>query len=147
LHLREKNMPHGNMKVVKHLLWLPGNSAYLERVFSSMNYISSEEKSRVHVDTIEAILAMETNVHLSCETFSEIFPSNPGLLEKIIHQKDTMASQGPPQNNEGTVKVIMSHVLRHIIFLASIRRLVHYFQVPYPLTYIIYRCTSYKIWQ
>jgi hypothetical protein len=96
---------------------LPGNSASIEGSVSRMNYISSEEKSVVHVDKMQVILAMETNVHLLCETFSEKFASNLGLFEKIIHQMNSMPSQGhPPQNNEGTVKIIISHMLHCYIW-------------------------------
>jgi hypothetical protein len=73
VHLKENNVPHGNMKVVQPLLGLPDSNASIERVFSHMNYISSEEKSRFHVDTTQAMKAMKTNVHLPCEAFSKIF--------------------------------------------------------------------------
>jgi hypothetical protein len=59
VHLKENNVPHGNTKkVVQLLLCLPGSNASIEGVFSRMNYVWSEEKSRFHVDTMQAILAV-----------------------------------------------------------------------------------------
>jgi hypothetical protein len=57
-HLKENNVPHGNMKkAVEYLLCLPGSNASTERVSSRMNYIWSEEKCRFNEDTTQAILA------------------------------------------------------------------------------------------
>jgi hypothetical protein len=66
VHLKENNVPHGNMKNVELLLCLPGSNASIERVHSHINYIWSEEKSRFHVDKINAILAVTTYVNLPC---------------------------------------------------------------------------------
>jgi hypothetical protein len=56
--MKENSVPHGNTrKVVELLLRLPGSNASIEAVFSRMNYVWSEEKSRFHVDTMQAILA------------------------------------------------------------------------------------------
>jgi hypothetical protein len=88
VHLKENNVLHGNKKTVAELLLcLPGSNASIERVFSHMNYIWPEEKSRFHVDTIQAILAAKTNTDLSCETFGEKLASNPGVMNKI-HSSD-----------------------------------------------------------
>jgi hypothetical protein len=68
-------------KVVELLLWLPGSNASIERMFSRMNYVWSEDKSRFHVDTIQAILAVKTNIYL-CEAFSQEPASNLGEQKK-----------------------------------------------------------------
>jgi hypothetical protein len=50
-----------------------------------------------------------------------------------------MPLQGLPlQNNQGTVKIIMSHILHYyiIISIVSVHMPVHYFHVPYPITFI-----------
>jgi hypothetical protein len=66
VHLKENNVPHGNIKkVVELLLCLLGSNASIERVSTRMNYIWSDEKSRVHADTTQAILAVKTNTDLS----------------------------------------------------------------------------------
>jgi hypothetical protein len=110
VHLKENNGRHGNIKkVVELILRLPGSNASIETVFSRMNYIWSE-KPRLHVDTIQAILAVKTNNDLSLEAFTEKLASNPGVLKKCTLQVNTMPSQGPPLlNNQGTVKTIMSY--------------------------------------
>jgi hypothetical protein len=88
VHLKENKVPHGHMKkVVKLLLCLPDSNACIERVFSRINYVWSEEKSRFHVDTIQAILAVKTNTDLSREAFSEKLLSNSAVLKKI-HPSD-----------------------------------------------------------
>jgi protoheme ferro-lyase len=77
-------LPHGNNKnVVALLLCLPGSNASIERVLSRINYIWSEEKSRFHVDTIQAILAVTTYVNLLCEALREKLASNPEVLKTM----------------------------------------------------------------
>jgi hypothetical protein len=70
-------------KVVELLLCLPSSSASVERVLSRMNYMWFEEKSGFNVDTIQCILAVKMNTHLSYEAFSEKLASNPGLPKKV----------------------------------------------------------------
>jgi hypothetical protein len=94
VHLKENNISHGNMKkVIELLLCLPGSNAFNGRVFSRMNYIWSQEKSRFRVDTIQTILVVKTNTDLSCEAFSEKLASNPGALKKVhsLHKYDAIA--------------------------------------------------------
>jgi hypothetical protein len=81
-------VPLGNMKkVAELLLCMSGSNASIERVFSRMNYIGSEEKSQFHVDKTQAILEVKTNIDLSCEAFGENPASNRGVLMKI-HSSD-----------------------------------------------------------
>jgi hypothetical protein len=74
-------------KVVELLLCLPGSNASIERVYSRISYIWSEDKSRFHVDTVQAILAVKMNTDLSCEAFSKKLASNRGVLKKT-HSSD-----------------------------------------------------------
>jgi hypothetical protein len=72
VHLKENNVLHGNMKkVVELLLWLPGSNTSSERMLSRL---------------VQAILAVKTNIDLSCEAFSEKRASNPAVLK--IHSSD-----------------------------------------------------------
>jgi hypothetical protein len=59
-------------KVVELILRSPGSSACIERTFSRVNCIWSQEKSGCFVDTIQAISTVKTNVVVSCEAFSVI---------------------------------------------------------------------------
>ena len=53
------------MKAVGLLMCLPaGSKAFVERIFSHMNYIWTEDKSRLNVET--AVLTVKTNVGSSC---------------------------------------------------------------------------------
>jgi hypothetical protein len=137
VHLKENNEQHSKMKkVAELLLCLPGSNASTERVFTCMNYIWPEEKSRFHVDTIQAIIAVKTNINLSCEAFSEKLASNPGVLKKIHSSDKFQPSQGPPiQSNQGTVEIIILYYI--ITFIVSVRRLVRYLSLPL-YRYIIY---------
>lgn len=88
LHMKENNVPHANMKkVVSLVMCLPGSNAFVERVFSCMNYIWSDEKSQLKVETMRAILAVKINMGISCEAFSEKISANPAIL-KQIHSSD-----------------------------------------------------------
>jgi hypothetical protein len=84
VHLKEIICPTRNMKMgIGPLLCLPGSNASTETVSSRMNYIWSEEKSRFHVYTMHAILAVKTNIDLSCEAFCEKRAPNPVVLRKL----------------------------------------------------------------
>jgi hypothetical protein len=48
-----------------------------------MNDIRPEGKSRFHVDTTQANLAVKTNTDQSYEEFDETLALNPGVLKKI----------------------------------------------------------------
>jgi hypothetical protein len=55
-HLKENNVLHGSMKKsVELLLCLLNSNASIEKVFSHIHHIWSEEKSQFHVETIQAI--------------------------------------------------------------------------------------------
>jgi Zn-finger protein len=51
-------------------------------VFSCVNCIWSEEKSRCHMDTIQDILTVQTNIDLSHEARNEKLASNPEVLKE-----------------------------------------------------------------
>jgi hypothetical protein len=81
--VQENNVPHSNMKEAIELsLCLSGSNASIGRVVFRMNYILSEGNSRFHVYTIQAILAVKTNIGLSCEAYSEKIASNPSSTEE-----------------------------------------------------------------
>jgi hypothetical protein len=88
VHLKENNVPHGNMKkVVKLLPCLPGSIESIERAFSRVNYIWSEKQSRFYVGITQTILVVKTNTDLSCKAFNDKLASYPGVL-KEIHSSD-----------------------------------------------------------
>jgi hypothetical protein len=98
-------------------------------------------RSLFHVDTIQVILAVKINTDLSCEAFSENLQQILGYWRRYILQINTRPLQGLPlQNSQGTVEIIMPYILHYYIitFIVSVHMLVHYFHVPYPITFIIY---------
>jgi hypothetical protein len=104
-------MPHGNMKRAAELtLCLLAAVHPLKQMLTRINYIRSEEKSRFHVDTIQAILAVKTNIDLSYEAIRK----NTWIKSwrKYILQINTMLSQRPPfQSNQGADNNCLTHYI------------------------------------
>lgn len=70
-------------KMVEFVLCVPGTNAYVERIFSLMNMYWTEEKSRLNVETLKAVLIEKTHFHHSCSEFYDYLMQNKELLQKI----------------------------------------------------------------
>jgi hypothetical protein len=57
--------------IVEYILCLPGITAPAERIFSVMNTVWSEEKSRLRVETMRATLVVRQNYVTECEKFCD----------------------------------------------------------------------------
>jgi len=62
-------------------LFFDGSNVPTETFFYLMNYIETEETSRVKIKFIQAMLAVKTSFHMSCVTFSQQLVENPELLK------------------------------------------------------------------
>ena len=62
---------------------LPGSNAPLERIFSQMSALWTDEKNRFLVETINAILMTKSNFNLSCNAFAKKLAKNKAILKKI----------------------------------------------------------------
>jgi hypothetical protein len=63
---------------------IPGTSAAIERVFSVTSALWTDEKSRVLVETIKAVIVTETHFEeRSCKDFYTSISYNPKLLKEI----------------------------------------------------------------
>lgn len=70
-------------KIVEYVLCLPATSASVERVFSAVNRTWTEEKTRLKIETLTAILLIKYNLKFSCTQFYTYLNKQPMLLRQI----------------------------------------------------------------
>lgn len=91
-------------KMVEYVLCLPGTSASVERVFSAVNKSWTAEKTKLHIDTLKAILTIKCNLKLSCIDFYKYLISQPTLLRQIAskdkYKKRTENSEETELDND-----------------------------------------------
>lgn len=73
--------------IISFILCLPGTSATVERVFSLINKIWTEEKTQMSIETLKNILFVKYNSHLSCLEFFELLKATPSLIKAISSEK------------------------------------------------------------
>jgi hypothetical protein len=73
------------LKVAQYVLSIPANNAYVERVFSVMGNLWTDERNRMSVSLVRAEIIVFFDFELSCERFLEYVRSN--LLEAICSEK------------------------------------------------------------
>lgn len=84
-HFKRNNIDFGEiLKIVQFALALPGTNAPVERVFSLMNDLWTEEKSQLQPETVKAMLLVKVNMGLSCSDFHQHIRDNHKLL-KCVH--------------------------------------------------------------
>lgn len=74
-------------RVVEYILCLPGTSAPVERVFSSIKNIWKTESANLQNDTLKSILLIKTNLNYSCVEFYQFLKKTPELLKQIASQE------------------------------------------------------------
>ena len=62
---------------------LPGSNAPVERIFSQMNALWTDEKNRFLVETIKSILMIKSIINLSCDAFAKKLAKDKAILKKI----------------------------------------------------------------
>jgi hypothetical protein len=71
-------------RIVEFSFAIPGTSAAIERVFSITNALWTDEKSRLLVETIKAVIIITTHFEkLSCDDFYTLISHNPKLFQEI----------------------------------------------------------------
>lgn len=84
-HFKTHHIAHNEIaSIVSYIYCLPGTSATVERIFSLMNNIWSQEKSRLAVPTIQSILYVTYNIDSSCIDFYKTLKSKPDIRRKIM---------------------------------------------------------------
>lgn len=83
-HLRAEDCEFKDVaEIVEYVLCLPATSASVERVFSAMNRTWTEEKTRLNIETLKAILMIKYNLKFSCTEFYTYLKTQPTLLRQI----------------------------------------------------------------
>ena len=70
-------------KIIQFVFCLPGTTASVERVFSLMNAVWSDEKSQLQVETLKAILITKFNYKMTCSEFYHLIKSDKNILKAI----------------------------------------------------------------
>lgn len=119
-HLQAENCEHNEIaKLIEYILCLPGTTASVERVFSAMNKSWTNEKTRLHIDTLKAILMVKCNLQYSCVEFYNYLKTKPELLRSVaakdkyekISGETTAAGDGSDENTDDDADEIESIVL------------------------------------
>jgi len=71
-------------KLIECIFSLPGTSAPVERIFSIMNNIWSDHRSKMLEQNVKALITCKTNSNLSCCDFYEKVKSNKTFLKKVL---------------------------------------------------------------
>ena len=82
---KDKDIPISNFqKLVEFVFCLPGTSAPVERTFSTMKNMWSDDRSSTHEKNVKALLVCESSIDLTCTEFYENIKSNVVLLKKVL---------------------------------------------------------------
>lgn len=73
-------------KIIEWIFCLPGTSAPVERIFSTMNNIWSEERCKMKESTVKALLRCKANSELNCSDFFDYIKNNKDFLNQIRGQ-------------------------------------------------------------
>ena len=69
---------------------MPGTNASVERVFSIANDIWTDDKSRLSVNALSAILKVKFNLrNVNCTEFTDLLEKDKTILKKFIPLKNT----------------------------------------------------------
>lgn len=97
-------------KIVEYVLCLPGTTASVERVFSSVGRNWTKERNRLNIETLKTILTVKVNLKLSCIEFYEYIKTKPDLLREIASKKKNTQFKPQPvkQLRWTTIQMIIS---------------------------------------
>ncbi|KAJ4432540.1 hypothetical protein ANN_21163 [Periplaneta americana] len=76
------NNEHTSRKGPSNRRYQVSNSS-IQRLFSTMNSIWTDEKSRMRIETVKASLQVKTKFHVSCEELSVKLYGNEQIFKKI----------------------------------------------------------------
>ena len=82
---KDKDIPIPNFqKMVEFVFCLPETSAPVERIFSIMKNMLSNDRSNMHKQKVKALLMCKSNIDLTCTEFYENIKSNVVPLKKVL---------------------------------------------------------------
>ena len=80
---KDKDIPISNFqKLVEFVFCVPRTSAPVERIFSIMKNMWSDDRSSTHEKNVKALFVCESNIDLTCTEFYENIKSNVVLLKR-----------------------------------------------------------------
>lgn len=83
-HLHTAHCEYTEMgKILEYILCLPGTSAAVERLFAAINKTWTDEKSQLHIVTLNALIMVKFNIKLPCTDFYDLLQKQPSLLRQI----------------------------------------------------------------
>uniref|UniRef100_A0A8C6UAT9 HAT C-terminal dimerisation domain-containing protein n=1 Tax=Neogobius melanostomus TaxID=47308 RepID=A0A8C6UAT9_9GOBI len=83
-HFKHSHVPFRNIFVIcQFAMCLPGTNAPVERIFSIMNNTWTDERNRMGLDTLKALLITRVNFQYSCSEFYTRISDNRSLLKKV----------------------------------------------------------------
>lgn len=83
-HFKSREIPYSNIsQLCEFAMCLPGTNASVERIFSLMNNTWTDERNRMTVPTLKALLITRANFDDTCAQFHTRLLANKALLEKI----------------------------------------------------------------
>lgn len=86
-HMQSQQVPFIEFsRVVEFILCLPGTSAPVERVFSSIKNIWKTESSQLKMEILQSMLFVKNNIDYSCIDFFHFLKSQPQILRQISGQ-------------------------------------------------------------
>jgi hypothetical protein len=71
------------LKKIVEFCCIPGTNSSTERLFSRMNSLWTNEKKRLFVETVKAMLIVKVFFNKDCVEFHNLVKHNHSLLEKI----------------------------------------------------------------
>ena len=81
----EKDIGISNFqKLIKFIFCLPGTLAPVERIFSIINNMWSNHRSKILEQNVKALITCKINSNLSCCNFYEKVKSNKNFLKKVL---------------------------------------------------------------
>lgn len=86
-HFEQNEMPYLEFsRLVEFILCVPGSSAPVERVFSTVKNIWKTESTQLHIETLKAMLLIKS-LSYDCVEFFELIKKKPELLKCIRSQQ------------------------------------------------------------
>lgn len=83
-HMEAEHVPYTEFSlIIEFALCLPGSNAPVERVFSHVKNIWTQECASLHISTLRSILFVKLNIEYNCIDFYHFLKTQPQLLRKI----------------------------------------------------------------
>lgn len=84
-HFKENHITANNLfKIIEYVFCMPGTSAPVERVFSLMNNVWTDDRGLMKESTVKGLMTCKINVGLSCEEFYTKIKSKKEVLKMIL---------------------------------------------------------------